>query len=102
MHGTAAYSDAIEAGLGLARAAAELIRERGHLELVREPELSAVLFRRKGWGSRDYHAWSRRLLADQIGFVTPTGWEGETVARFAFLHPGTTLETVREILDTTA
>ncbi|MEU9421151.1 hypothetical protein [Streptomyces sp. NPDC048272] len=42
-----------------------------------------------------------RLLAGQTGFVAPKGWHGETIARFAFLNPQTTLETVREILDTT-
>jgi aromatic-L-amino-acid decarboxylase len=29
-------------------------------------------------------------------------WQGETVARFAFLHPGTTPEMVAEILATMA
>jgi len=101
-HGVAAYSEAIEAGIRLAQETAELIRATPGLELIREPELSAVVFRRTGWQPADYHAWSRRLLADQIGFVTPTGWEGETVARFAFLHPGTTMDMVREILATMA
>ena len=83
------------------RDTAELIRaEYPDLELVHEPELSNLVFRRKGWQSKDYYAWSQRLLADQIGFVTPTGWEGEVVSRFAFLHPGTTMAMVREILDT--
>ena len=54
-----------------------------------------VLFRRPGWDKPDYEAWSAQLLADQTGFVTPTTWEGETVARFAFLHPNTTEEMVR-------
>ncbi len=57
-----------------------------------------MLFRRPGWSKLDYDAWSARLLHDQIGFVTPTSWEGETVARFAFLHPNTTLEMVDEML----
>ncbi|MEU7899404.1 aminotransferase class I/II-fold pyridoxal phosphate-dependent enzyme [Nonomuraea sp. NPDC049152] len=100
VNGTDAYTEAIERGLGLARATAELIKESDHLELIREPELSAVLFRRPGWTAQDYYAWSERLLAGQIGFVTPTGWEGETVARFAFLHPGTTMEIVKEIVAT--
>ena len=100
VHGTEAYSEAIETALALARRSAELIRERPELELIREPELSAVLFRRKGWRAEDYQAWSDRLLAGQIAFVTPTGWQGETVARFAFLHPGTTIEIVEEILRT--
>ena len=69
-----------------------------HVELVREPGLSIVLFRRLNWSKLDYDAWSARLLHDQIAFVTPTGWEGETVARFAFLHPDTTMAMIDEIL----
>jgi aromatic-L-amino-acid/L-tryptophan decarboxylase len=102
VHGTEAYAEAVEAALTLARESAELIRRHPELELIREPELSSVLFRRKGWSAEDYQAWSDRLLAGQIAFVTPTGWEGETVARFAFLHPGTTLAIVEEILATMA
>ena len=69
---------------------------------MREPELSVVLFRRPGWDRARYDAWSTDLLARQIGFVVPTSWEGEPVGRFAFLHPNTTTEMVREILDTLA
>jgi aromatic-L-amino-acid decarboxylase len=101
VHGTDAYTQAVEAGIALARDTAELIRtEYPELELVRDPVLSSVVYRRRGWAAEDYYAWSQRLLAEQIGFVTPTGWEGEVVARFAFLHPGTTMDMVREILDT--
>jgi glutamate/tyrosine decarboxylase-like PLP-dependent enzyme len=100
VHGTDAYRDAVEAGLAMARQAASVIAMRPDLSLVRQPDLSVVLFRRVGWGPADYDSWSRRLLADQIGFVTPTKWLGETVARFAFLHPETTVEIVEEILDT--
>ncbi|WP_282205500.1 pyridoxal phosphate-dependent decarboxylase family protein [Kitasatospora fiedleri] len=100
VHGVQAYTDAIEAGLRLARDTARLIRDSAHLELLHDPQLSAVCFRRKGWTHDDYYRWSRQLLADQVGFVTPTGWDGETVARFAFLHPGTTMEMVEEILAT--
>ncbi|MGW4693058.1 pyridoxal phosphate-dependent decarboxylase family protein [Kitasatospora cineracea] len=102
VHGVQAYTDAIETGLRLARDTAQLIRDTEHLELLHDPQLSAVCFRRTGWTHDDYYRWSRQLLADQVGFVTPTGWDGETVARFAFLHPGTTMEMVREILDTMA
>jgi aromatic-L-amino-acid/L-tryptophan decarboxylase len=102
VHGTDAYRDAIESSLKLARQTAEMIRANPDLELIRDPELSVVLFRRLGWGPDDYDAWSKGLLAGQVAFVTPTSWEGETVARFAFLHPGTTLATVREIVSTMA
>jgi glutamate/tyrosine decarboxylase-like PLP-dependent enzyme len=100
VNGTDAYRDAIERVLATARGAAARIRERPHLELIREPELSVVLFRRSGWRAADYDAWSARLLEDQIAFVAPSRWHGEPVARLAFLHPETTLEIVDEILAT--
>ena len=34
----------------------------------------------------------------QVAFIPPTKWEGETVGRFAFLHPHTHLDLVREVL----
>jgi len=102
VHGTDAYGEAIDAAIDIACRAAELVGAAPWLELVREPELSVVLFRRKGWVAADYARWSTRLLRDQIGFVMPTVWEGETVGRLAFLHPGTTVEIVAEVLATTA
>lgn len=98
VNGLDAYCDAVEAGLEMAQHAVERIEKAPHVELVRPPGLSIVLFRRPGWTQLDYDAWSARLLHDQIGFVTPTTWEGETVARFAFLHPNTTVEMIDEIL----
>jgi glutamate/tyrosine decarboxylase-like PLP-dependent enzyme len=99
VHGTDAYRRAVEAVLEITRLAADVVEKAPHLELVRRPELSVVLVRRPGWDPPDYHEWSRRLLADQTGFVTPTTWEGETVARLAFLHPHTSLAMVEEIVD---
>jgi aromatic-L-amino-acid/L-tryptophan decarboxylase len=102
VNGTDAYSAAVDAALSMAQVAARLISDEPRLELVRGPGLSIVLFRRKGWGAADYRNWSARLLDDQVAFVTPTKWEGETVARLIFLHPGTTEEIVREVLATIA
>jgi len=99
VHGVRAYSDAIEAAISLARQAAAEIADRGYLELVREPELGVVLFRRTGWAPAQYTRWAGQLLHDQVAFIPPTAWEGETVARFAFLHPHTPIDLVREILD---
>jgi glutamate/tyrosine decarboxylase-like PLP-dependent enzyme len=99
VHGVAAYTAAIEAALALARDAAAEIRGRDYLELICEPQLSVVLFRRLGWGHQDYTRWADQLLADQVAFLPPTSWEGETVARFAFLHPHTPLDLVRTVLD---
>lgn len=99
VNGTDAYRDAVEASLRLARETSDLIETKPHLTLLRKPELSVVLYRRNGWSNEDYNRWSMELVREQLGFVTPTKWEGETVARLAFLHPNTTLTMVEEILD---
>lgn len=101
-HGTQAYSDAVERTLAVTRFAAEEIKRREHLELLREPDLSVVVFRRHGWEPADYHAWSDRLLADQLAFVVPTTYHGETLARFAIVNPLTTEADITLILDTMA
>jgi glutamate/tyrosine decarboxylase-like PLP-dependent enzyme len=99
VYGVKAYTEAIEGAIALARLAADEIRARDYLELIREPELGVVLFRRHGWTSAQYTNWADRLLHDQVAFIPPTAWEGETVARFAFLHPHTSMGLVREIID---
>ena len=100
VHGSDAYRDAIERVLATTRAAAARISALPNLELIREPELSIVLFRRRGWGPDDYQRWSDDLLTAQTAFVAPSRWHGETVARLAFLHPETSLDLVEEILAT--
>ena len=99
VHGVDAYTEAIEAAIRLARQAAAEIRTRENLELIREPELGVVLFRRRGWAAEQYSQWANQLFRDQVAFMPPSAWDGETVARFAFLHPHTPMELVREILD---
>ena len=102
VYGLDAYREAIEAAVQLARDTADLIKTTPHLELIREPDLGVVLFRRVGWEPADYNKWAQALHDDEIAFVPPTKWEGETVGRFVFLHPETSMELVKEILDRTA
>jgi glutamate/tyrosine decarboxylase-like PLP-dependent enzyme len=99
VHGTDLYAEAIDQAVVIAEETSALIKTLDHVELCRDPTLSIVLFRRHGWSPEDYLEWSHQLLRDQIALVTPSKWEGETVARFAFLNPNTTMEMVREILD---
>ena len=99
-YGTDAYREAVEQVLTLTRRTAVEIAQNSQLELIQDPELSVVLFRRVGWSAGDYDAWWRRLLEAQIGFVQPTKWEGETVARLCFINPRTTIDHVRAILGT--
>ncbi len=97
-YGVAAYESATQSAIDLARRSAERIAATDGLELVRPASLSVVLFRRVGWSEAQYLAWSEELLRSQVAFVTPTKWEGEMVARLAFLHPDTTDELVGQIL----
>jgi aromatic-L-amino-acid decarboxylase len=99
VNGTDAYRDAIARALALARDCARRITETPGLELVREPDLSTVLFRRSGWAAVDYERWWRRLLADDVAFVAPSTWEGAPVARLTFVHPETSMEIVQPVLD---
>jgi glutamate/tyrosine decarboxylase-like PLP-dependent enzyme len=62
VHGGGAYRAAVEQVLEITRATAARIRSLPHLELVREPELSIVLFRRTGWDAARYAAWSNQLM----------------------------------------
>jgi len=98
-NGTTNYETAIQSAIDLAQRTVALIESMDHVEMVRPSSLSIVLFRRKGWDAERYAQWSQQLLRDQVAFVTPTKWEGETVARLAFLHPDTPDEMVYEILE---
>jgi glutamate/tyrosine decarboxylase-like PLP-dependent enzyme len=99
-YGTRAYTEALERTLAVARHAADEIRRRDYLDLVAAPDLSVVVFRRRGWTARRYQAWSDDLLAVNFAFVVPTVHEGETVARFAIVNPRTTEADISDILDT--
>ena len=99
-HGTDAYSQAVEAGIRLAKESAERIQAHPNLELVRQPELSIVAFTRKGWTPAQYQQWSDALLEKQIGFIPPSKHAGESILRFAFVNPWTSMDDVQMILDT--
>ena len=99
VNGTDAFAEAVETTLALARAAAEEIGARDELELVIEPELSVLVFRRRGWAADDYERWSANLRESGTAFVLPTTVDGETVARLAFVNPRTTIDDVRVVLD---
>ena len=99
-HGTDAYSAAVEEGIRLAKESAKRIAAHPNLELVREPELSIVAFTRKGWTPAQYQQWSDALLEKQIGFIPPSKHAGESILRFAFVNPWTSMDDVQMILDT--
>jgi len=99
-HGTRSYAAAVDHTIELAHAIAREIDTDPRFELIVEPELSVVVFRRVGWADHDYQAWSHQLLASGQAFVTPTRVDGRAAVRFCIVSPRTTIEGLRQILDT--
>jgi glutamate/tyrosine decarboxylase-like PLP-dependent enzyme len=99
VHGTDAFTEAVETTLAVTRAAAHEIRSRPQLELLLEPELSVLAFRRRGWEAADYERWAADLRASGTAFVMPTTVDGETVARLALVNPRTTPADLVTVLD---
>jgi L-2,4-diaminobutyrate decarboxylase len=102
VHGTDAFAAAVERTLTVTRAGAEEIRAHPALELVAEPELSVLAFRRRGWAPEDYARWAADLRRAGTAFVLPTSVRGETVARLAIVNPRTTVDDLRLVLTTMA
>ena len=99
-HGTGAYTEAMERTMTVAKNAADQVKAHPHLKLLMDPILSIVAFERVGWKSEDYVNWSDKLLADQIGFVTPSAYKGRSILRFAIVNPWTSESDISEILAT--
>ena len=99
-HGTDEYAKAMERTMSVAKDAAEQVRNHPNLKLLIEPTLSIVAFERVGWLAADYEKWSDKLLADQIGFVTPSSHKGKPILRFAIVNPWTKESDISEILAT--
>ncbi len=99
-HGTDRYAAAVERTLETSRIVADAIRSSPSLELVCEPQLSVLLFRRVGWEPEDYREWSQRMAHEGVIMCLPTTWGGETVLRLAFVNPATRAERVVEVLET--
>lgn len=99
-HGTDRYAAAVERTLDVSRTVADAIRSSSHLELVCEPELSVLLFRRVGWDPETYSEWSQRLAREGVILCLPTTWHDEIVLRLAFVNPATNAERVIEVLET--
>ena len=98
-YGTDAYVQAIEHCHDIALYAAERIQASPALELVVEPALTVMVFRRLGWDAAAYDAWSQAALRSGLGMITPTKHHGEPVLRFCFINPLTTREDVDLVVD---
>ncbi len=102
VHGTRAYSEAVEKTLAVTRAGAALIESTPNLELIMEPTLSILAFRRNGWTAEDYAAWSGSLLEDGSALVVPTTVDGAPALRLCIVNPRTEIDDVSAILESLA
>ena len=101
-HGTRAYSEAVEVTLRTTESAARLIETAPHVRLVMEPELSVVLFERKGWDAEQYQRWSDEALAAGLTFAVPTSWRGVPCLRLCIVNPETTPADIEMVLESLA
>jgi glutamate/tyrosine decarboxylase-like PLP-dependent enzyme len=98
-YGTDAYAAAMDHTLATARSFADAVDAHPDFDLLLEPELSIVLFRRRGWEPDQYHAWSRTRAKEGSALVVPTKFHGETVMRICIVHPNTEIADVVALLD---
>ena len=100
VHGTDAMTEAVRASMTITAYALEQLPSIPGVEVLMEPQLTVLLFRKAGWERERWQAWAKDLLARSVAFVAPTTWRGETVGRLVFLHPLTTTSIVDEVLAT--
>jgi L-2,4-diaminobutyrate decarboxylase len=98
-YGTDSYRAAVDQTLQTAAAIARVIADRPGFELVMDPVLSVVMFRRDGWTADDYARWSARMLEDQVSLTVPSSWHDQPVMRFCIVNPWTTVADLELILD---
>jgi aromatic-L-amino-acid decarboxylase len=101
-HGAEAFRDALEHNLRLARLLADEVRARPDLELVVEPQLSTVPFRRiPTIGSVDEHnsAIVRRMQEEGDAYVTSAVVDGKTVLRPCITNFRTSEDDVRALIE---
>ena len=102
VHGTRAYSEAVEKTLAVTRAGAALIESTPHLELVTKPTLSILAFYRNGWTVEEYAAWSDSLLAEGSALVMPTTVDGVPALRLCIVNPRTGIGDIAAIVESLA
>lgn len=101
VHGTDRYEEAIDRCMQAARRTAAGIAELEHLELLVEPELTVVTFRRRGWDAAAHLEWSNRMAHDGVIFIVPTALNGESVLRLVIVNPETDPRQILRVLDHT-
>ncbi len=100
VHGTDALGAAVRASMTTTAYARAQLAALPGIEIIMQPQLTVLLFRKSGWDRGRWQQWSKDLLDRGIAFVAPTTWKAETVGRLVFLHPLTTDAIVDQVIDT--
>jgi len=98
-YGTDAYTDAVEHALTTVRCFAAAIDEHPDFELLLDPVLAVVLFKRNGWTIDDYNDWSHRRAREGVTLMLPTWWQGGPCLRACVVDPRTTVDMLTPLLD---
>ena len=97
-YGTDAYAEAMNTTIDTANAFAAAVSEHPDFELLLDPELSIVLFRRNGWTPEQYRHWSATRAHEGVALVVPTRWRGEVCYRVCVVNPRTDVDALRSLL----
>ncbi len=99
-YGTDRYAAAVETVLATTAEIVAGIDADPALELVMEPDLSVVLFRRSGWSEDTMRAWSAAAARSGTVLIVPTRWQRELVFRLCLVNPRTEAADVLSVLAT--
>jgi glutamate/tyrosine decarboxylase-like PLP-dependent enzyme len=98
-YGTDAYAESVERTLATAHAFAAAVDAHPAFDLLLAPELSVVLFTRRGWMLDDYLQWSDSRAKAGTVLIVPTSWQGEVCMRVCVVNPLTELAAMVAVLD---
>ena len=99
-YGTDRYAAAVETVLATTAEIVTGIDADPALELVMEPDLSVILFRRPGWSEDTMRAWSADAARAGTVLIIPTRWKDELVFRLCLVNPRTEAADVLAVLAT--
>jgi aromatic-L-amino-acid decarboxylase len=103
VHGASAIRDAVERNLRQARMLADLVREDGALELLVEPQLSAVCFRWRPPAGTDPQAHNsalaREINAEARILLAPATVDGRACLRACIVNHRTSDDDVQAIIE---
>ncbi len=101
-HGASSFRDAIQRNLAQAKLCAHLVKRSPHLELLQEPQLSVVLFRRipnQGNVNQHNQHLAQAIQEDGRFYIVGAKVDGKDWLRVCFVNYRTDDDDVRSLVD---